>query len=153
MLIYHRWDDLRKDGVNILTAEACAYGYRVLCDLNENGVSLVNNLFSSENIKVEFHLPECWNSTVCERNDAIKSIMLPRAMFEPLAVMACFKRKCSDVYILHKDDGSMIIVGIEDKDSSDQFDALRMMSARLRVFRYHNPGYSRNVHQMSGRVI
>ena len=41
-------------GIGILTGEACAYSMRVLCDINEDGLELINSAFGM----ILIHVPE-----------------------------------------------------------------------------------------------
>jgi hypothetical protein len=36
---------LEELGISMLTGEACSYSLRILCDLNEDGLKLINNIF------------------------------------------------------------------------------------------------------------
>jgi hypothetical protein len=150
-----RWEDLKPYGIDVLTGEACAYNYRLLCDITPAGVALFNAVFGLQ-LQVKESLPEGWN------NRKARSIMLPRAMFEPLAVFALFTvSNCRKVYITY--DGT--IHGIESTDTDEQVrnfvewnqghlcESCQRYGADGGInLQYSNPGYSRNQHQMSGRV-
>ncbi len=142
-----RWEDLKPYGIDVLTGEACAYNFRLLCDITAAGVDLFKSVFGLDG----------WN------NHGGRSIMLPRAMFEPLAVFALFTvENCSKVYITYNG----AVYGVESTDTPEavaQFlewnqgrfcDACQRYGAGDGVqFQYANPGYSRNTHQMSGRTV
>ena len=69
-VVYFSTEDLAKTiGLNFLTGEACAYGMRWLCDLNEEGVKNVTAFFKAAPTQ------DNWNTWV---NDlpAVKSIMI-----------------------------------------------------------------------------
>jgi hypothetical protein len=102
-------------------------------------------------------LRAAWNG----RDDAEWSIMLPREMYTPLAVMACMRANCSVVYVMY--DGH--VHGVEqsdDKESVEQFvkwnqgthcaECNRYGKGGGINYRYTNPGYDRNRHAMSGRT-
>ena len=42
-----RREVLRELGIELLTGEACAYSMRLLCDLNEDGMMLINKAFGT----------------------------------------------------------------------------------------------------------
>lgn len=65
------WGDLRQLGINCLTGESCAYGLRVLCDLDEQGAAMLR-----EYLGVAM-LAHNWNSTVGDK-PAVASVMLHR---------------------------------------------------------------------------
>lgn len=148
--------DLEKHGIDALTGEACAYGYRLLCDLTERGIKLVAATLGIDSELFKASLPDAWNSK------GVKSIMLSPQMIQPLAVFACFESNCSKAYIMHDDS----VVGIEASDKPEDVEmwlswnqgkyceACRRYGAGGGVaLQYSNPGYSRNTHQMSGRTV
>lgn len=40
-----KWEDLAPYGIDMLTGESCAYGYRLLCDVNSRGMELLASVF------------------------------------------------------------------------------------------------------------
>lgn len=152
MKTLHSWEDLRSYGIDILTGEACAYGYRVLCDVTKAGVTLFNSVFDMQS-----SLRPGWND-----QDSY-SIMMPRSMFQPLAIFALFTvDNCSQVFVTY--DG--VVYGIEASDYGERV-ALFVAGCQGTFcevckrygkgggiqYTYRNPGYSRNAHQMTGRVV
>lgn len=151
MITLRRWSDLEKYGIEVLTGEACAYGYRLLCDVTTDGEALIKEALGVPNIT----LAPAWNSK------GIGSVMLSRAMFETLAIFACWKANCKQVFVMYDD--SVCGVEADDKDEDVQsfvtFSQGRYCEECHRYgaggginLTYRNPGYSRNVHQMSGRT-
>ena len=81
----HSLTDLRQFGINYLTGEACAYGMRKLCDVNEDGVKLLSDFFGCP----ELNLAQNWNSMVGEK-PAIGSVMLTLSCVQDLSQFAFF---------------------------------------------------------------
>jgi hypothetical protein len=134
------WDHLRPYGIDLLTGEACALGYRLLCDLTLQGQNTVERCFS---VAIQ---SENWNSG-SDANPHVASIMLTHEMLLPLAVFALLDSGCREVWIT---DGAAI--GIESTDTADQVKRLKQLHKLHRRFEYHGPFEDRNQHQMSGRV-
>ena len=135
------WDHLGPYGVLALTGEACSLGYRLLCDLTENGKRIVERCLS---VHIE---SENWN----HGSDAaphIASIMLTHEMLMPLAVFALLESGCHEVWTT-----GGAAIGIEPGDPADQAERLKQVYKLGRRFAYHGPFQDRNQHQMSGRVI
>lgn len=156
MLHIKTFNDLAKYGIDYLTGESCAYGYRGLCDLEERGVKLVANCLGIDPELFRASLPDAWNSR------GVKSIMLSAQMIVPLGVFACIQSNCSKVYIMHDD----TVVGIQSTDRPEDVEmwlswnqgkyceACHRYGAGGGVaLQYSNPGFSRNQHQMSGRTV
>ncbi|OAM91627.1 hypothetical protein AW736_02175 [Termitidicoccus mucosus] len=84
--LYMSPDRLDEDlGIKYLTAESCAFGMRILCDLNEDGVALVKNFFGCEPLHAN------WNSHVGNK-PAIRSVMLSPFAFPELWIHAMIHR-------------------------------------------------------------
>lgn len=147
-----------KFGINPLTGEACAYGMRVLCDLNDDGVALVCAYLGMEE---GASLAKSWNSTVGGR-PALKSIMIEREMFPALVRFALFREGFQ--YVLQSE-GSTDATGFSDRDL-EHYPALSMYLDGHSSMLKHNGGHAllyrnprnpaasigdRNVHQFSGR--
>lgn len=156
MRTFRSWNDLKSFGIDYLTGESCAYGYRGLCDLTESGIRLVADCLGIDAHLFRLSLPDNWNSK------GVASIMLAQQMITPLAVFACFRVNCSKVYIMYDDS----VVGIEASDKPEDVEmwlswnrgkyceACRRYGAGGGVcLRYSNPGFSRNTHAMSQRTI
>ena len=152
---FSSWTDLEPYGIDMLTGESCAYGYRVLCDLTEDGIELVANCLGIQNLEAfKLSLPEAWNTK------GIRSIMLSPGMFQNLSVFACFDSNCSHAYIMYS--GS--VIGVEQGDQKYMDGWINGHQASYCEacdrygkgggiqHRYANPGFSRNTHQMSGRT-
>jgi hypothetical protein len=139
---------MRQFGINILTGERCAYGMRLLCDVNEDGAALMK-----EYLGVTGFQPN-WNSTVDDK-PAVGSVMLDRDSLPRLAQFAMFRAGALAVFV---DCGS--ITPITEPDRLEAYVQLvqceRFESATL----IRNPALnsnqphvgSRNVHAFSGRV-
>jgi hypothetical protein len=147
---------LRKYGIDYLTGESCAYGYRGLCDLEPRGIALIAECFGINMDLFEASLPDAWNSR------GVKSIMLAPQLIVPLAMFACFREGCTKVYIMHNSD-KVVGIGLDDKpedverweswNQGTYCEACRRYGAGGGIaFQYSNPGRSRNQHQMSGRI-
>jgi hypothetical protein len=141
----HSWKDFEKYGINPLTGEACAYGLRLLCDINEDGKKLLEGFLGL----IELKPPANMNSKV-NGEPAIGSLVLPRAIFPDLALYCLFH--VEGYYGAYKLDGGY------QGFTEEAFEKVR------KVFegRIHNWGYNpdpkitrngRNVHQMTGRVL
>lgn len=135
--------DLEKYGINVLTGEACSFGMRWLCDLNEDGVDLLQSFYgvtlSSEN----------WNSQV-NGKPAIASFMLSRGTYVDLVVFLLFRLGC-DVVIKTND----TFVGCNRIDNLDFFESYKEYADEI----FYHPQFSnpsvdgRNVHGFTGRVV
>lgn len=76
-------------GVNPLTSEACAFGMRTLCDLNEEGLALIADWLS---VKAE-SFNASWNSKV-NGKPAVASVMIDREAFPRLMLFALWRAGC-----------------------------------------------------------
>jgi hypothetical protein len=153
---YKTWNDLREHGIDYLTGESCAYGYRGLCDLTRRGIQLVAATMGITDVtRFTESLPEAWNSK------GVRSIMLAHQLLTPLAVFACWESGCSKAYIMYDDS----VVGIEASDNPEDVqrwlewnqgkycqECRRYGAGGGVALQYSNPGFSRNQHQMSGRT-
>lgn len=86
---------LKELGINTLTGEACAYSTRILCDLNEDGVTLFKAYLG---LTAEAALAAPWNSSPINGKPPVASVMIDREMFEPLARFALFTQGFQFVY-------------------------------------------------------
>ena len=80
---FNGWSDLTPFGINYLTGESCAYGLRILCDLSEQGVSIMREFLSADSFS------QSWNSRVGDA-PAVASVMLTRSVFRDLALFISF---------------------------------------------------------------
>jgi hypothetical protein len=145
-----RFFDMAQFGLTGLTGEACAYGMRMLCDVNEEGKALLADFFGMSNIELDRN----WNSTVNEQ-PAIGSVMLSHDLVPKLAQFAFFRK------------GALAVV-ITDREVNGIFTAERLKEYRDYIEKYPNCGYrlasnhamhstapmqgSRNVHAFTGRA-
>lgn len=155
MITLRNFNDLKPYGIDALTGEACGYGYRLLCDITPAGTELFKAVFGFQ-LPIDNTLAEGWNDSQSH------SIMLPPAMFEPLAIFALFTvNKCPQVFVSY--DGPIYGVEagdkIEDVESFVKWHQGRFCEPCQRygagggiARQYRNPGYARNQHAMSGRT-
>ena len=129
------WNDLSAYGITVLTGEACGLSYRLLCDLTESGKQIVEKC-----LDVAIAPAEPWN------RGAIGSIMLAHEFLIPLGIFALLESGCTEVWR----NGS-VLIGVEPNDPDNQVE--RALSCALRRYAYDGTAGSRNVHQMSGRVV
>ncbi len=134
------WTALEPFGIVVLTGEACALGYRILCDLTEKGKRTVERCLSVEISS------ESWNSGSNEDRH-VASIMLTQEMLVPLAVFALLDSGCREVWTTQ-----YAAFGVEDGDSEEDVSRLRQSQKMQRRFSFHGPFQDRNQHLMSGRV-
>jgi len=91
------WRDLIPFGINSLTMESCAYNMRMLCDLSEEGVLLLQNYFGfTENC-----FAKNWNRKVGDKK-SVASIMLSTNSFSDIACFALLQNGY-EVAVKYKD--------------------------------------------------
>jgi hypothetical protein len=152
----HTWLDFKGYGIGFLTGESCAYGIRLLFDLNKDGVQIIRNFFG-----LEFDIDnptngftKNWNSTV-NGIPAIASILLPLGIFQELAIFCLFNvNYCYGVFI----ESDNIIIGCNE----DYFERYQNIFGNDKKYKFmRNPNYvhnsdktkdDKNIHQMSGRT-
>jgi hypothetical protein len=135
-------------GIAVLTGEACAYGLRLLCDLNEDGVSLVTRCFG---MSPTTPLAKNWNVHVGGK-PAVASVMLGRDVFHTLARFALYDRGYR--YIIESGTEWTNLKGVNELPAWVHDGADRSAYVRIRT-NPKNPSNSRgdrNIHQMSGRA-
>jgi hypothetical protein len=146
-----RFFDMGQFGLTGLTGEACAYGMRMLCDVNEEGKALLAEFFGMHSIALERN----WNGFVNEQ-PAIGSIMLPHDIVHKLAQFAFFRK------------GALAVV-CTNREVNGIFTEERLKEYKDLIEKYPNSGYSlyrnhaisssapmqgsRNIHAMTGRAI
>lgn len=139
-------DNLIDFGINRLTGEACAFGRRILCDLNEDGRDLLADFFSiSPNA---FY--ENWNTKV-GRKPAIASIMLDREYFKSILIFALL-RQGWDYVIIFNEDRLQFYVTHNYEELSKWIKEQPELGV-IHNWNHTNSCGSRNIHQMSGRII
>lgn len=148
------WNDLGRYGVVYLTAESCALGLRVLCDVNAMGRDLVCRTFSI----LPAGLSESWNSGP-DADPHVGSILLPRDSAEFLSIFAllnhCDVQEC--VVLYDRDRSWEASYGIaRDTRPEELRDWHRFheshMSYRRYAYQGTGGGKDRNRHEMSGRI-
>jgi hypothetical protein len=144
--------DLAQFGITGLTGEACAYGMRTLCDVNEEGRALLADFFGISSLTLNGN----WNSSVDDK-PAVGSIMLTHDILVKLAQFAFFRA------------GALAVLISGGREVQGLFDAERVAQYRELVARAAGEGAhvlvanhalasgapmvgSRNVHQATGRV-
>lgn len=145
------WTDLKEYGIGYLTSESCAYGLRLLCDLNLDGVDLLREYFGT-NVVGE----DPWNSEV-NGKPSVASIMLPRELLIPLAKYILFRSGCS---LIVADKGGSHIQGYNEEEEANIRNRMSICGPiegetfyTLRNPRSKHPKVAgRNVHQFSGRT-
>lgn len=132
-------------GINPLTGEACSFGKRILCDLNEDGVTLLSEYFGI--MKNSF--PESWNIRV-GRKEAIASVMIDRNAFTDIIIFALMLQGWR--YLIVRD--CDIIATNEDREMEAWRDStIESISIIINHLSEAPRVASRNVHQMSARFI
>lgn len=177
MKIASQLKDLEQFGIRTLTGEADALGFRILCDLDLQGVQVFKECFGMPCVSIKLAggqithdngLAKNWNS------GAIASVMLTGHDVVPLAVIGFYlqgktvlitrdRRNYEAAIAL--DDGEQVLI----KDSldgyllrynheADEMDWPELSYGKIiRIIRQKNSDGqivqgTRNVHQMSGRV-
>ena len=79
--------DLESYGINVLTGEACAYGMRLLCDVNLAGHRLLGQFLG---LGPSWTGLPAWNSQV-NGQASVASMLLPRSLFTDLMVFILFQ--------------------------------------------------------------
>lgn len=151
-VVIHSWSDLRVFGINVLTGEACAYGQRLLCDVNEQGKALLAEFFGMPNIQ----LAPPMNSRVNEQ-PSVGSVMLERSAWRALAHFGHFHQGALAYAEIPSEIPNGPIVGIYSENRLQEYERASTGDAStfrlVRNFRSSQPRVgSRNVHAMSGRV-
>ena len=151
-ILIQNWADFKQFGINSLTGEACKYSMRLLCDLNEDGVDLVRDMFGMPivlNPQVQFSAN--WNSMVGDK-PSVTSIMLPRTMFDTLALFALFRARVT--FAAKQKDGSWVGYSAEDVVHY-KLDRQRLEELGYAVHVNPTPAEtgSRNTHAFTGRTL
>ena len=151
--------DLKAFGINPLTGEACAYARRMLCDLSEEGVTLLTAYLGLRHTAEARHaFPRNMNEFVGDR-PAIAGVMLTRETLRDLMVFALWHVDQYD-YVLESPAG---YTGFNEGDKygvhylrgdangtmPQGYRLLTNCAKRSRALH----GGDRNGHAMSGRVL
>ena len=132
------WNDMQRFGFNILTGEACHYGIRLLIDLNDPAIKVVEEYFSISRIG----MVENWNS------GSSKSIMLGYDDWKGLAIIVCLQT-CKEVAITKNS-----VIGLEEGETLADFpSSIRAQVVRVIKGTNHPHEGSRNTHYMTGRTL
>lgn len=149
MNIVTKFEDLNQFGIRLLTGEADALSFRILCDLTEEGASVFKECFG---LPQQTKLADNWNT------GATASVLLPADAVRPLAIIGfCLQNKT--VIVTDK-----LIAGLDTDEHITRHDYYTIHNAKGRecpwpssygtIQRVIQPkGPTRNVHQMTGRSI
>lgn len=143
-------------GIQPLTGEACALSMRMLCDVNAEGRQLLSDYFGIPNLEMAPPM----NSRVDEQ-PSVGSIMLPRQSWPEIArfglfmkgALALYERDTAETTVYR---GCCQIVGIFSEERVQEYvkAGLELAYNPLKPHVGENVRVgSRNVHQMTGRVI
>lgn len=137
--------DLQAFGIAPLTGEACAFSMRLLCDVNEAGSALLQEYWGVPSLQ----LAPPMNSQV-DGVSSIGSVMLPRQGWQDLAAFAAFRDGALG-YVRRKDGTLMALftVPLFERYLDLSADVVRNPAIASRAPRVG----SRNVHEMTGRVL
>lgn len=144
--IVYNWRDLEQFGIRTLTGEACAYSMRLLCDLNDEGVSLLMDYFG---LGGNPFFPSPWNSTV-NGKPAIASVMLDKTLLQSIALFICWREGYAGAVVTP----NHAIVGC-DAETLAKYENAGIEGLRV----YRNPkangphSGSRNIHAATGRTL
>jgi hypothetical protein len=137
--------DLEPFGIQMLTGEACAFSMRLLCDINQKGLDLIQEYLGTGEIEVNSQ----WkNGDIGGCGERIGSMMLPHSVLWDLLVFAHLKQGFTVVRCRH----DILVLDDDDKAHWKRED----LSSVYDVVRYYDaiggPRVgTRMVHQMSGR--
>lgn len=153
MITIRNWRDMDKYGFNLLTGEACGLGYRGLFDLTAPALEIVKRVIGA----VELTTPSDYNG-----HGAVGSLLLPYAMFEPLAVFALFMRENAQYVVIEYGADTYTYIRILGLDGSfprdvveTQLQGAGITNYRILTYPEQRPGVTvgmSNTHQMSGRT-
>lgn len=145
------WNDLRPYGINCLTGEACNLSARLLCDLTDEGRSLI-----CEILGLPYNTEFCgaWNGG----EGHIWRAMLPYHLFPVIAVFALLKSGAT--VAIHTETNGVMGLDEEhlsrykiDLDGEDPYKVVKECFGIVRTYRPFNAhphrGFS-NVHAMTG---
>lgn len=144
------YNDLPKYGINPLTGEACKYNIRILCDLSQEGVDLIEDYFG---ILTDENSAKNWNSQVRDK-PAVQSIMLSRPVLNDI-------RKFILVHVLHypivllDSEGGITGLTTEYYEKNEYWikECLGYKIERYSVNATNDDSGGRNTHAMTGRTV
>lgn len=154
---------LEQFGIKPLTGEADALGFRILCDLDEQGVKVFKECFGMPYIKSTepYGMADNWNS------GSIASVMLTGHDLVPLAIMGFYLQGYGVVVTDHAVYALEEMDDIVLNDAGDGYDYVRYGDKGVKIDWAWEPVRriirqktsdgrvvqgTRNVHQMTGRV-
>jgi hypothetical protein len=110
------WGDLEQFGVNALTGEACAYGMRLLCDVNADGRDMLLDYLG---LPMTTQASAPWNSSV-NNEPSVGSFMLHRRELLHIAEFAMIRNGA--IAIVYKADEA--VMGIYTEHMAEQYQKL-----------------------------
>jgi hypothetical protein len=152
--VIHNMHDLEKYGLNYLTGEACAYGMRVLFDLNDDGKALLTKFWSCAYIDIYPRMNNKVNG-----QPATGSVMLTHQMLAPLCEFIMFDIEQVDFIAIGNGDYHGYMNTDQNRYGEDDV-ATVMENAGYKIHRNWKRMNSsqpsvgdRNVHAMTGRSV
>ena len=168
-LLYWRigpdYSDLKQYGLKALTGEACSFGMRMLCDVNDKGRRLLESFFGMTGLS----LASNYNSTVEEYGDVNGSLVLGhKTLWELMIYVGFYIERCTMLAIMEKR-GSIAGIYSNDPDDVAKFrdnapeyymgtDVQVLSNDWQEVWAPRNPNNmpssdGRNIHQSTGRAL
>lgn len=98
---------LKKKGIEYLTAESDSLNLRILCDINESGIEILESYF--DGFKVKGY--NSWN-----HDQSWNSVLIPRINFGELCVFILFYEGYTHIVEIHD-----CIVGFKDQESREYY--------------------------------
>ena len=157
--------DLAQFGIKSLTGEADALGFRILCDLDEQGVRVFKECFGMPHQGDQVGLAENWNS------GSIASVMLTGHDIVPLAIMGFYLQGKSVIVTDHTVYALEAMEDIVLDESGDFYNFVDYLHDKQEPRRWKTRIYgevrriirqktsdgrvvqgTRNIHQLSGRA-
>ena len=140
------WDAMEAFGIRALTSEACAYGVRVLCDANQQGLDLLRDYLGVPALL----LCEPLNSKVGD-TETVGSIMLERHAWRSLARFAAFR--LGALAVCENPLETTVIARVETLRAYERAQLTEHLVRNTALPEGPLRQGSRNVHQMTGRVL
>ena len=134
--------DLEQYGINVLTGESCAYGIRVLCDVNQQGKELIEEFLGGT---VNIQDASNWNTAV-DNKPSVGSIMLSRGTIQDL--MVYILNRIHDFALVYECRGQFYGMNIRDRDFESRDDVTLITCAS-----HHPQQNGRNIHTFTGRTV
>lgn len=144
------YDHLQELGINPLTGEACAFSMRLLCDLNEDGVRLLQDFFGLLPADPNAIFPTRMNSSVGDK-PSVASCMLVRSMFNDLYKFVLMLEGW-DVVVQYGNDWTGM-TGEHYEKYKDHYPGTINVFTNWRGCGNQPYRGSRNIHAMTGRSI